>query len=194
MRRSSVVAFLVLGAALALVALGTNGLAPGRERDPVRPSVAAGPQSATLGWVETYGDGRERMVFEVERLNVDADGWRAHVAITNGTSVPYEIVNSATAARFGLMLFATGGMEELERRNADRTLPAVRPAKTFEPALPKLLPAGETWRGVISAPGALAAGTYARVAFGVLVSVGEPPEGVSRDIPRITDHAYQLRR
>ena len=37
------------------------------------------------------------------------------------------------------------------------------------------------------------AGSYARVTFGTLIAVGNPPEGLSEMVVWITDHAYHLR-
>jgi hypothetical protein len=47
---------------------------------------------------------------------------------------------------------------------------------------------------MISARGSLAAGSYVRVVFGRLLSVGTPPEGLSDHVVWITDHAYELQR
>ena len=50
----------------------------GKEND-TQPSVAAGPQSARLGWKETYGAPGEQIVFTVDTLTVTDAGWNAHV-------------------------------------------------------------------------------------------------------------------
>jgi hypothetical protein len=194
MRRSTMVAFVVLGAALAALAFSTTTRL-GDESGAVEPSVAAGPQTAALDWRETYGNDGDRIVFEVESLEVGADGWRAQVAVTNDTSVTYELGDPRARLdwEFGLKLFTTGDLDELERRIANGTLPATRAARTYEPALSKILRPGSTWRGTISAPGALAAGSYVRVVFGTLLSVGKPPKDMNESIVWITDHAYRLR-
>ena len=189
-------AFVVLGAAFAALAFSTTAGRLDDDPGPVAPSVAAGPQSATLDWQETYGSGADRVVFEVERLEISPGGWRAWVAVTNDTPVSYELGDPrATLDReFGLKLFTTDDHDELERRIANGTLPATRVAKRYEPTLPRLLTPGSTWRGTMSAPGALAAGSYVRVVFGTLLAVGKPPEGMNHRIVWITDHAYELRR
>jgi hypothetical protein len=196
MRRSTLLVFIVLGAALAALAFsfGVDRVKIGD--DVLRPSVAAGPQSATLGWREVYGSGPNRIVFEVERLDVTPDGWRAHLAVTNETSVSWGLGDpQATLDReFGLKLFTTGDLDELERGIGNGTLPATRTAQRYEPSLPKLLTPDASWRGTISAPGSLAAGRFVRVVFGTLLSVGKPPEGMSDSIVWITDHAYELQR
>ena len=55
-----------------------------------------------------------------------------------------------------------------------------------------VLEPGVTWRGTISAPGALAGGLWVRIVFGPFSSVGEPPEGAPSPVSWITDHAYHL--
>jgi hypothetical protein len=44
----------------------------------------------------------------------------------------------------------------------------------------------------MSASGALVAGSWARVVFGTLVAVGNPPEGLAETVVWITDCAYRL--
>jgi hypothetical protein len=159
-------------------------------------SVAAGTQAAELRWRETYGQAGEQLVFSVESLEVMRSGWRARVSVENRTSVSYEVGDPrATLDRsFGLMLFSTGDPEELEERNANQTLPAIRTATRFAPALPKLLEPGATWEGTISARGSLVAGSWVRVVFGSLISIGNPPEELGDRVVWITDHAYRLKR
>ena len=91
------------------------------------------------------------------------------------------------------MLFATGELDEVEQRGADGDLPGLRPARSFEPALPAELDRGDSWRGTVGADGALAAGRYVRVVFGPFVTEDEPPEGMPTQFFWITDHAYRLR-
>jgi hypothetical protein len=160
------------------------------------PIVAASPQRARLGWRETYGTATQQLVFSVESLQVMASGWQAHVSLENDTSVPYEVGDpkSSVGQSFGLMLFSTGDQEELERKNEDGSLPAVRHAVAYEPSLPRVLEPGRSWSGTISAPGALVADGWVRVVFGPLVSVGEPPATLSDYVVWITDRAYLLRQ
>jgi hypothetical protein len=196
MRRSTMLVFVVLGVALAALALSTTAGRLGGGKSETEPSVAAGPQSARLDWREPYGSGANRIVFEVERMEVGPVGWSARVAITNDTPVPYALGDpGATLDReFGVKLFATDDPDELERQIANGTLPTTRAARSFDPALPKILEPGATWRGAMSAPGALAAGSFLRVVFGPLLSVSTPPEGMSDNIVWITDNAYELQR
>jgi hypothetical protein len=70
----------------------------------------------------------------------------------------------------------------------------VREAVHFEPSLPKVMEAGDTWEGTMSAPGALVADSWVRVVFGALVVIGKPPPGAPTEIVWITDHVHQLQR
>ena len=98
----------------------------------------------------------------------------------------------AVGQSFGIMLFATGDLDEVEQRGADGDLPGLRPARTFDPALPAKLRPGASWRGTVGADGALAAGRYVRVVFGPLVAEGDAPEGMPAQFFWITDHAHRL--
>ena len=176
------------------------------------PAHAASPQRADLNWVESIGDQSGRLVFGVRSFEVTKTGWQASISITNDTPVPFAIgvAKLRESLEFGLMLFSTGAHSELEDRNAKRSLPAIRPAETYVPALPPQLEAHKAWTGTISAGGPVAAGTWARVVFGALLPVsvstksGTKPEPTLPDALRkanvgsgvvwITDHAYQLKR
>jgi hypothetical protein len=194
MRRTTMLGFVILGAALAALAFSTTSGKLGDDSTEAPPSTAAGPQSVELGWREVYGTGDAQMVFEVTSLEVNANGWEARLAVTNDTPVSYELGDPRTTVdrAFGLMLFATGDDSEFQRQNESGTLPVTRPATSYEPNLPGVLTPHATWRGTISAPGTLVARSWVRVVFGALVSVGKPPEGLDEHIVWITDHEYQL--
>ncbi|MSO57434.1 MAG: hypothetical protein EXQ77_00140 [Thermoleophilia bacterium] len=160
--------------------------------EPIAPARAASPQAHTLAWEERTPATGTALVFRVGSLEVTAQGWRADVAIENVSSVPWSIGTSGADAAFGLMLFPNDYLEEVERRNAKHSLPAVRRARTFEPAPPATLPPGGRWAGVLQAPGALPAGLYVRFVFGPLTAEGAPPTGVPETVVWITDHAIQL--
>jgi hypothetical protein len=176
-----------VGAAIAGFAFSTAAKrGDGDVAEPSR-SAAAGPQKVVLGWEESVGTGRETLVFSVESLEILEHGWRAEIALENGTNTSYEV--AATHDRpFGLMLLATGDHDALEEQNEAGTLPLIRPATRFEPQLPTILEPGDSWSGTISAPGALVANSWVRVVFGLLVSVVDREEQLSW----ITDRTYQL--
>jgi hypothetical protein len=191
--RSTIIVLLALGATFAGFVLASNSRLRGGSSE-VTPTVAAGPQSATLDWTETYGDPGEQLVFTVASLEVTSTGWKARIGVENRTKVGWGLEPGAIPdGYFGLQLFETGDKSELDERNRSATLPAVRAATRFEPDLPAVLDPGKSWTGTISAPGPLVAGSWARVVFGTLVATGKPPEGFQNMIVWITDHAHQLR-
>jgi hypothetical protein len=193
--RTTIILFVALGAAVASFAFSSVVRVAREDQPNEDTSVAAGPQAAKLDWRETYGKAGEQLVFSVESLEVVRGGWKAHLSVKNDTSVSYELGDPrATLDRsFGLMLFTSGKPKELEERNASRTLPAVRTASRYEPPLPKILEPGASWEGTISARGALVAGSWVRVVYGSLISVGKPPDGLGENVVWITDHAHRLR-
>jgi uncharacterized protein YceK len=177
------------------------------------PAHAASPQRAELGWVESIGDTSGRLLFGVRSFEVTRDGWQANISLTNDTGAPFAVGNADLpgSLAFGVLLFSTGAHSELERRNASNSLPTIRPAETFGPALPTELQPHRAWNGTISARGPLAAGTWVRLEFGVLfpgqrvvggrlqpskptVPEGLRKAGVGSDLIWITDHAYELKR
>jgi hypothetical protein len=191
--RSTVIVLLLLGATFAGFVFASNERLRGTKPD-VTPTVAAGPQTATLNWKESYGETGERLVFTVDSLEVTESGWKARIGVENRTKVGWELASGATPeGSFGLQLFETGDKAELDRRNRQGTLPAARAATRFLPALPRILEPNASWTGTMSAPGALVAGSWARVVYGTLVAIGKPPEGFGEKVVWITDHAYELR-
>jgi hypothetical protein len=192
--KTTTIVLIALGATFAGFVLASNAQRLRGDDAEVPVSVAAGPQSATLGWRERYGEAGEEVVFTVDSIQVTEHGWNARVGIQNRSSVGWELAPGATPeGSFGLQLFETGDKKELEERNQSGTLPAVRAATRYEPKLPGILEPKASWEGTISAPGALVADSWARVVFGTLIAVGKPPEGMEEALVWITDSAYQLR-
>ena len=183
-----------IGALLAVVAALAAGCSDGLPPDLA--TEAAPPQAAELGWKEQIPESGPAMVFRVHRFAVTERGWEADVEVQNRTDVMWEIPGalSAVTTSFGVMLFRTGGLEELDQRNRQDDLPGLREADVYEPALPNTLAPGEGWRGTISARGSLAAGLYVRIVFGLFAAEGDPPEGIDSPFSWITDHAYRLQR
>jgi hypothetical protein len=195
MSRTTILVLVALGAALAGFTLSTNARRVQDDPPAPRQRAAAIPQKVTLDWREAYGPEGQKLVFSVDALEVLPDGWRARVGLENETSVPYEVTGPGSSLNhpFGLMLFESGELAELERLNESNALPAARPATRYEPSLPVVLEPGDSWAGTISAPGALVADSWVRVQFPAVVSVGTPPEELDEVIGWITDHTYHLR-
>jgi hypothetical protein len=162
------------------------------ESKPLPLAHAAEPRHAELGWRESYPDAGERLRFDVDTLDVRPDGWSVQVAVSNDTHSSFELGADPAQFSFGLMLFATGELAELEEANRTGRLPPVRLAETMEPAPPEVLSPGATWRATLSGRGSLADGSFVRVSFGPLRAVGEPPDGMQPVIYWITDRSYGL--
>ena len=194
MSKTTLIVLIALGATFAGFVLASNAQRLTSDDTEIETSVAAGPQTAEVRWRETAGSAGEQIVFTVDRIEVTETGWSARVGIENDTSVGWELAPGARAdGAFGLQLFETGDVEELEERNRNGTLPAVRAAASFVPKLPQILEPGASWKGEISGHGALVADSWARVVFGTLVAVGsKPPEEFDETLVWITDHAYEL--
>jgi hypothetical protein len=172
----------------ALLVAGCGGAEP----QPIELGRAAEPQQVALGWEENYPDSGQRLVFGVRNLTVTDKGWSAAVSITNRTTVPFDTANDDAASAYGLMLFDSGDLAELEEAARANQLPAVRQARSIEPALPKLLRPNQTWRAVLSAPGALPDGSWVRVSFGPLRAQGDPPPEMEPVVVWITDNAHRV--
>jgi hypothetical protein len=187
-----------LGLRLALAAsslvLVTAGC--GSTAAPIPIAVKAPPQTARLGWEEPYPAEAPALIFGVSSFTVTRDGWSAAISVENRSASNWKVggPQGEAAEAFGVLLFPNDDLGELERRNRNNDLPAIRPARTFTPALPVILRPGTTWRGVMEAPGALAGGLWVRVSFGGFSSVGTPPKGARPDVVWFTDHAHRLER
>jgi hypothetical protein len=176
---------------LAAAALWLAGCG-GAEPEPLGPARAAEPQQAELGWRESYPATGEGLVFVVDELRVRAEGWSVDVAVTNSTRISFETAAAGINSAFGLMLFGTGDLAELEDAARAGGLPPVRRADTIEPQPPQVLAPNETWRATLSAPGSLADGSFVRVSFGPFRAEGDPPAGMEPVVVWITDRAHRL--
>ncbi len=164
----------VLLAVLLLTGCGTAA-----ETEQIPPARAAEPQHAELDWRESHPSTGERLHFAVDELTVRrgrlVGGDRRHerdAHLVRARGQPGRL-------SFGLMLFATGELEELEKANREGRMPAPsRLADTMKPEPPDVLAPGATWRATLSGRGSLADGSWVRVAFGPLRAVGEPPPGM----------------
>jgi hypothetical protein len=190
MRRGFLLGPVLLAAAVGLAGCGTTG-----EPATVPVRLAAPPQTVKLDWLEPYTAKAPALVFGVTSFAVTADGWSADISVENRSDVGWKIVDRRheNELGFGVMLFPTGEQKDAERLNNSLSLPTIRAATSYAPALPVVLKSGQTWRGTISAPGALAGGLWVRIAFGPFSSVGEPPKGVTTPVNWFTDHTYHLK-
>lgn len=178
---------------LALATVGAAGCGAGSTVS-VPVVVKAPPQAAELGWQEPYPAEKPALVFGVSSFAVTRSGWTADVSVENRSDVRWTVGDPRDAAElaFGVLLFPNNDLDELERRNRSGDLPAIRHATRYDPALPLVLNPGQTWRGTISAPGALAGGLWVRLSFGPFTSAGKPPAGANPLVGWFTDHAYHL--
>ena len=194
MSRTTIIVLVALGATFAGFAIASSAERLRGTDDSSTPSMPAGQQRAKLDWREVHGEPGEQLVFTVDWIEVTEPGWRAAIGIENETSVTWRLAPGAIPdGTFGLALFETGELDELDERNRARTLPAVRSATSFEPELADELDPGASWEGVMSAQGALVAGSWVRVVFGTLIATGVPPEGYAETFVWITDSSYELR-
>jgi hypothetical protein len=177
---------------LSLVAVAVAGC--GSTNPAVPTTVKAPPQTARLAWEEPYPTDGAALVFGVSSFTVTSNGWTADVSVENRSRVGWEVGDPRRAAEraFGVLLFPNDDLDELDRRNRNGDLPAIRPATSYRPALPPVLQPGKIWKGTIAARGALAGGLWVRLSFGTFASVGKPPEGAQPQVVWFTDHAHQL--
>jgi hypothetical protein len=177
-------------AAVAACALA-GGCSSSDSTTPLPPGPAP-PQQASLDWVERYPADGPALVFRAARFAVTRTGWSAEVGLENRTKTTWALIESPTTG-FGVMLFTSDEVAEVESRTREDDLPGLREARSFDPALPASLPPGAGWHGTISAPGKLAAGLHVRIVFGRLDAVGDAPDGMPAQFSWITDNSYALR-
>ena len=175
---------------LALVVLA--GCGSEEEPVPLAPVRAAAPQTVELKWRESYPPTGPQLRFHVDRLAVREDGWSVDVAVENATAIPFALATEPLDLEFGVMLFASDSVEELEAASRGGSLPSLRRATDIVPSPPQTLDPGATWRARLSAPGSLRAGAFLRVSFGPLVAEREPPPDMESTVVWITDKAHRL--
>ena len=139
---------------IAVSVLGVAAAGCGGAKITLPPVAAAPPQQVRVDWLEPTDtkSTSPRLIFEVKRIEVGDDGWKADVAIRNETEVPWALggPTATSSVPFGVMLFATGDHEELEQRVNQRELPGVRDAHTAQPPPPEVLEPGATWEGTVA--------------------------------------------
>ena len=118
---------------LAVLLLTGCGAAP--KTEPIPPARAAEPQHVELGWRESYPSTGERLRFAVDALDVRPEGWSVEIARHERDAArTFELGVNQAQLSFGLMLFATGDLAELEEANREGRLPPVRLADDDEAA------------------------------------------------------------
>jgi hypothetical protein len=177
---------------LVVAVVATAGCGAQQRAEPVAPVRPAEPQTAELRWREEYPPVGPQLRFHVERLEVRTDGWSADVAVENATAIPFELGNRPLELRFGLMLFASGSVEDLEDASRQGALPSLRQAVSIEPPPPDVIVPGATWKATLSAPGSLPNDSFVRVSFGTLYAQGDPPVDMQPVVVWITDKAHRL--
>ncbi|MEO5634011.1 hypothetical protein [Gaiella sp.] len=157
-------------------------------------TIKAPPQTASLDWKEPYPATSPALVFGVSRFTVTRDGWKAEISVENTSNIAWIVGDPGFPSyrEFGVLLFPNDDLKELERRTRDGDVPGLRAATSYTPSLPESIEPGETWRGTIAAPGALAGGLWVRIAFGPFAADGKPPEGAQTPVVWYTDHAHRL--
>ena len=199
MRRSTALVLVVLGAAFAGFVLSSAAVRLQDEDAPAQPSVAAGPQTAALGWRETFGPaGAARLRGRAdpgaqERVAGLARAHERHLdRVQDRRSAPDAQPSlRADALRDGRRRRARATEQ---RRNApdDPGCDALRAGPTLDSRTRSLLARNDL------RPGALVAGSWARVVFGTLLAVGAPPGDTDDELEErvawITDHSYRLQR
>lgn len=157
-------------------------------------TIKAPPQTAKLDWKEPYPSAKPALIFGVSRFTVTRDGWKADISVENTSDIAWIVGDPSFPSyrEFGVLLFPNDDLKDLERRSRDGDIPGLRAATSTAPALPESIKPGQTWRGTIAAPGALAGGLWVRIAFGPFSADGKPPEGAQPSVVWYTDHAHQL--
>ena len=96
MSKTTLIVLIALGATFAGFVLASNAKRLTSDEESTPTSVAAGPQTADLGWREVYGSPGEQLVFTVERIDFTESGWSARVGVENDSSVGWELAPGAT--------------------------------------------------------------------------------------------------
>ena len=140
---------------LALAAVAAAGCASSDGGVTVPATVRAPPQTAQLGWKEPYPAEQPALVFGVSSFTVTRTGWTAEISVENRSDIAWEVGDPRTAAQlaFGVLLFPNDDLDELERRNRDGTLPAIRHATTLRPCPARSCSAREDVAGDDLGPG-----------------------------------------
>ena len=166
------------------VALLLHGAAAGRlrcdEADASRSSPRARPSRSgpSSAGARRYPATGQRLGFGVDTLVVRRTAGRSSFAVTNRHGDPVR-ARRQPALAFGLMLFDTGNLDELDRGEPRRQPARAAPRDDDAAAPPDVLAPGATWRATISAPGVARRRQLGpRRRSGPSSPVARPPEGM----------------
>jgi hypothetical protein len=178
----------VRAAAIAAAALASAGCG---STDHV---VWARPQTVRFHGSSDCGPKGRNIEIHVQRLVLHRDGWRVDASIVNrtGTAVQISRPHHANQVQFGVDVFETDSLAEVERRVAQRAMHDNALAERVVPPFGHVLEAGERWRGSFSGPGRFPAGRYVRIEFGRFIFPGTVPPGLDAHFYCVTDDAPRL--
>ena len=191
MRRGLLLAPLLAAAALGLAGCGTTG-------DGHHGSDDASPhrrRPRSSNWLEPFPATAPALVFGVASFAVTP---RRLVGGHLGREQVRRRLEDRRSERpggadFGVLLFPNNDQDEFEHGQHASTCPRLRAATSYKPALPVVLEQGATWRGTMSAPGALAGGLWVRFVLRPVLERRRAPEGLPASaVTWFTDHAYHL--
>jgi hypothetical protein len=153
-------------------------------------SAPARPRTVALDWHEAPGRAGARLIVDVRRLVVRADGWSVDARVKNGTTVPYTIgrPHHPGQSEFGVLLLSSPSVQADDIAAAGPGVLASR----YSPPLPRVLHPGEAWSGTFSGRGRLTGARYLRVQLGRFTTVGPRRPGLPWRFGYVTDHVLKL--
>jgi hypothetical protein len=125
------------------------------------------------------------LVFRVRSVEVGEQGFTIAASFTNRTKQALALPKGTPRSprQFGLGVYTDAVTVRVEDPGQ-----YLLKANRFEPALPKVLEAGQTWSGTMSGDTPPRSGRWLRVVFGVFFWRGKPPEGFGPFFAYATSH------
>ena len=153
-------------------------------------STPARPRTVVLDWHEAPGRAGARLIVDVRRLVVRADGWSVDARVKNGTTVVYTIgrPHHPGQSEFGVLLLSSPNVQVDDNAAAGPGVLASR----YSPPLPRVLHPGGAWSGTFSGRGRLTDARYLRVQLGRFTAVGPRRPGLPWRFGYVTDHVLKL--
>ena len=155
----------------------------------------APPETLTFRGGSDCGPKGHDVQIRVRKLVVGRRSWRVDATLANRTGVALQVIrpHHLHTVEFGLDVFDTNTLAEVERRAARKALHNGALAERVVPPLAGVLRPGDRWAGSFSAPGRLPRGKYVRVVFGrFVVPGGKVPAGLAARFFCTTDDAPRL--